>query len=230
MSETKRKQDNAADVLYERYIKGDPEREKSLEQERVNAEVAQLIYDLRKDAGLSQKELAGLVGTTQSAISRLEDADYEGHSLSMLNRIAKALNRRLTVSATPQDSEDSGGAELRRAFQMTVHNLRKASNLTIEELSEKTGIDRRELLLMEHSLAYRPSPPTLRKLGAFYDIPPRTLLALAGAAEEAPESVRETAAKYAAKSESAAKLTDEERQLLDEFVSFLKSGRRGETD
>jgi transcriptional regulator with XRE-family HTH domain len=69
----------------------------SLEVERVNAEVARTIYELRKKAGLTQKELAQMVGTTQSVISRLEDADYEGHSLSMLHRVAMAFNRRLSV-------------------------------------------------------------------------------------------------------------------------------------
>ena len=64
---------------------------------QVNAEVAQLIYDVRSKAKLTQKQLAELVGTTQSVIARLEDADYEGHSLSMLQRIAAAVNKRLEV-------------------------------------------------------------------------------------------------------------------------------------
>jgi DNA-binding XRE family transcriptional regulator len=63
----------------------------------VNAEVAQLIYDVRSKAKLTQKQLAELVGTTQSVIARLENADYEGHSLSMLQRIAAAVNKRLEV-------------------------------------------------------------------------------------------------------------------------------------
>ena len=87
----------AFDILHRRYIGEDTERQVSLEVERVNAEVARTIYELRKKAGLTQKELGQMVGTTQSVISRLEDADYEGHSLSMLHRIAMALNRRLSV-------------------------------------------------------------------------------------------------------------------------------------
>jgi transcriptional regulator with XRE-family HTH domain len=78
-------------------VKGDPEREASVEEERLNAKIARMVYDLRTEAGLSQQELADLVGTRQPAISRLEDADYEGHSLSMLNRIAVALKRKLVV-------------------------------------------------------------------------------------------------------------------------------------
>jgi predicted transcriptional regulator len=41
--------------------------------------------------------LARRVGTTQSVISRLEDAGYEGHSLAMLNRIAAAMERRVEI-------------------------------------------------------------------------------------------------------------------------------------
>jgi DNA-binding XRE family transcriptional regulator len=63
----------------------------------INAEVAQLIHDVRSKAKLTQKQLAELVGTTQSVIARLENADYEGHSLSMLQRIAAAVNKRLEV-------------------------------------------------------------------------------------------------------------------------------------
>jgi ribosome-binding protein aMBF1 (putative translation factor) len=87
----------AFDILHRRYIGENTARKASFEAERVNAEVAKTIYELRKKAGLTQKELAQIVGTTQSVISRLEDADYEGHSLSVLNRIAMALNRRLSV-------------------------------------------------------------------------------------------------------------------------------------
>ncbi len=68
---------------------------------RVNAAVAQLIHDAREKAGLTQKELAELVGTKQPVIARLEDADYEGHSLTMLQRIATALNQRLEIRLAP---------------------------------------------------------------------------------------------------------------------------------
>jgi len=96
----KEKTTDAVRILHGRYVKGDPERKASVESERVNAEVARLIYDRRTEAGLSQQELADRVGTTQSVISRLEDADYDGHSLTMLTRIAEALKQKLTVVMT----------------------------------------------------------------------------------------------------------------------------------
>jgi transcriptional regulator with XRE-family HTH domain len=72
-----------------------------LEEEMANAEIALLIYDLRAEAGLTQKQFAKLVGTTASVICRLEDADYEGHSLSMLARIAVALKKRIEIRFVP---------------------------------------------------------------------------------------------------------------------------------
>ncbi len=56
---------------------------------------------MRNKAGLNQRELAKRVGTTASVICRLEDADYEGHTLVMVRRIATALNRRLELRAVP---------------------------------------------------------------------------------------------------------------------------------
>jgi ribosome-binding protein aMBF1 (putative translation factor) len=101
MSKPKRTS-NAVRILHRRYVGEDLQRKASLEQERVNAEVARTIFEVRQQAGLSQKELAERVQTTQSVISRLEDADYEGHSLSMLNRIATALNQQLQVVMRPK--------------------------------------------------------------------------------------------------------------------------------
>lgn len=63
--------------------------------------VAQMIYDARTEAGLTQKQLAKAVGTTQSVISQLESAEYEGHSLSMLQRIAEALHHRVEIRLVP---------------------------------------------------------------------------------------------------------------------------------
>ena len=54
-------------------------------------------------------ELAEAVGTKQQVIARLEDADYEGHSLSMLRRIAEALDHRLELKMVPNGGADQRG-------------------------------------------------------------------------------------------------------------------------
>src|SRR5262249_52058687 len=93
--------DDAVEILHRRYVKDDPEILAELEKIQADNDVARKIYDLRTKAGLSQRAFAKLVGTTASVICRLEDADYEGHSLAMLNRIAAALNKRVEIRFLP---------------------------------------------------------------------------------------------------------------------------------
>jgi ribosome-binding protein aMBF1 (putative translation factor) len=88
---------DAVEILDRRYFEGKADRVRELEEARAEDEVARKIHKLRTDAGLSQRELAKLVGTTASVICRLEDADYEGHSLAMLRRVAAALDRRVEI-------------------------------------------------------------------------------------------------------------------------------------
>jgi ribosome-binding protein aMBF1 (putative translation factor) len=92
----KRKTTDAVKILDA--MAGDsPELARLTEEARVNAKVAQLIYDARQQAGLTQAELALRIGTRQGVISRLEDADYEGHSLNMLLRVASALGQQVSI-------------------------------------------------------------------------------------------------------------------------------------
>jgi len=91
----------ALQFAYDRYIGEDEEKADAFEAELANADVARKLYDLRAQANLTQGELAKLVGTSASVISRLEDADYEGHSLAMLRRVAKALNKRVEIRFVP---------------------------------------------------------------------------------------------------------------------------------
>jgi DNA-binding XRE family transcriptional regulator len=88
---------DAVEILHRRYYEGRPARVAALEEARANDSVARKIAALRVQAGLTQRQLAKLVGTTASVICRLENADYEGHSLAMLNRIAAALNQRVEI-------------------------------------------------------------------------------------------------------------------------------------
>ena len=105
----KKKISDAVKVLHRRFYEGNPERLAALEEARVNDDVARKITAFRKEKNLSQRELAALVGTTASVICRLEDADYEGHSLAMLNRIAAALDTRISINFVPNsDLKDEG--------------------------------------------------------------------------------------------------------------------------
>jgi len=87
--------------LHERYVGNDAGRLASLERERLNARIARQIYDLRTKARITQRQLASLVGTSASVVCQLEDSDYTGHSLSMLQRIATALSSRIELRFVP---------------------------------------------------------------------------------------------------------------------------------
>lgn len=91
----------AVQELYDELIGSDPSAQEEFEQELVNIEAAQLIHDMRTRDGLSQRELARKVGTSASAINRLESDDYRGHTIAMVRRIAAALNCRLELRAVP---------------------------------------------------------------------------------------------------------------------------------
>ena len=92
---------DAVELLHRRFYEGKPARLKNLEEARANEEIARKIQELRAAAALTQTQLAKLIGTTASVICRLEDSDYEGHSLAMLNRIATALNKRVKIEFVP---------------------------------------------------------------------------------------------------------------------------------
>ncbi len=83
--------------ILDRITGDDPELRELIQQETVNVHVARLIYGARTQAGLTQEELAKRIGSKQPVIARLEDADYEGHSLTMLQRIAEALDLALDI-------------------------------------------------------------------------------------------------------------------------------------
>jgi DNA-binding XRE family transcriptional regulator len=99
-----RKITDGVEILDRRYMRDDSKMKKMVEEEFQKLQIGQQIYDLRKEASLTQDELADIVGTTGSVISRLEIAEYNGHSIKMLERIAVALGKNVAISIV--DSED----------------------------------------------------------------------------------------------------------------------------
>lgn len=93
---------DAVEILHRRYYRGKPERLAQLAEARAEDNLARRIYELREQAGLTQARLAEIVGTSESVISRLEDSDYPGHSLTMLRRIAEAVNKRVEIRFVPR--------------------------------------------------------------------------------------------------------------------------------
>jgi ribosome-binding protein aMBF1 (putative translation factor) len=95
---------DAVKALRLKYVDGDPEMERLVADYDCQLRIAQRLFEMRQERGLTQKQLAAKVRTTPSVISRLEDADYDGkQSLNMLQRIAHALDCELRIELKPID-------------------------------------------------------------------------------------------------------------------------------
>jgi predicted transcriptional regulator len=81
----------ASEIAYELFVRGDKHAEAELNEERQKLKLVDALRNLRT-------ELARRVGTTPSVISRLEDPDYDGHSLKTLRRIVDALGLSLELN------------------------------------------------------------------------------------------------------------------------------------
>jgi ribosome-binding protein aMBF1 (putative translation factor) len=99
----------ASEILFKRYYRGES-KERLTEARETMAALAlgDRIRILREGAGMTQAELAKRIGTQPSQISRIEDADYMGHSVETLRRIAKALHATLRIELVPENGKTRG--------------------------------------------------------------------------------------------------------------------------
>jgi DNA-binding XRE family transcriptional regulator len=107
-----RKTSDALQILDDLFIRKNPAMKRLVIEERSNALIARQIHQLRIKAKLTQSALARKVGTTASVICRLEDADYEGHSVSMLHRIAAALEQEVQIRFVKRPKSRSPAIDL----------------------------------------------------------------------------------------------------------------------
>lgn len=85
------------DRLTDKLLNEDPTLQEEFDRAEQAWDIAFQIRDLREQAGLTQKQLAELVGTKQSNIARIENADYTGYTLKTLEKVASALKAKLQI-------------------------------------------------------------------------------------------------------------------------------------
>jgi transcriptional regulator with XRE-family HTH domain len=158
----KEKLSDAVEILKKRYVKNDPAREASLEEERINSHVAEMIYALRKEKDMTQAELARKINTTQSVISRLEDSDYNGHSLAMLQKICIALGCKINVTIV-NDELNHKELEIKHLKQ-EIQDLKKMM------LNETKVIKIKVDEVMEEVIEQRTSSPSDGNVASNYNI------------------------------------------------------------
>ena len=91
----------ATQIMFDRFFRGRADRIADLRQTIGEMSLGEQIRDLREKAGLTQEQLAAKIGSSKSAVSRIEDADYDSHSLTTLRKIAAAFGQRLRVEFEP---------------------------------------------------------------------------------------------------------------------------------
>jgi ribosome-binding protein aMBF1 (putative translation factor) len=84
-------------------MKNDPELQEMVRESSISAQVADIVYQARESAGLSQEQLAELVGINPSVIAKLEDAEDLVDCLSILAKITVALDWHLEIRLIPKN-------------------------------------------------------------------------------------------------------------------------------
>lgn len=95
-------------MTYSDRLFSDKKFREEFEQEYKNLVISEKIAELRHKAHLTQEELAQRVHTTKSAISRYESNDYQGYSISLLQKIAVACGADLQVNFLVKKNEEGG--------------------------------------------------------------------------------------------------------------------------
>lgn len=96
-----RRRKDDLDRLTEKLLKRYPAMEEEMEKAGQAIDIAYQIYDLRQAAMLTQTQLAKLLHTSQSNISRIESAEYESYTFKTLEKVTKALKARLEIKIVP---------------------------------------------------------------------------------------------------------------------------------
>ena len=94
------------DRTMEQVLKENPSMQEGLEKAGQAWDIAFQIRDLREKASLTQKQLAELVGTKQSNIARIENADYTRYTLTTLEKVTKALKAKLEIKIIPESQRE----------------------------------------------------------------------------------------------------------------------------
>jgi DNA-binding XRE family transcriptional regulator len=97
---------DAVVIIHDLFIKGQPELEEYLVEERERIRIGQQIYDLRVNAKMTHTALAKKVGVTALEIRDLEESDYEGHQLPLLRKIAAVFGMRLELNIVPLNKKE----------------------------------------------------------------------------------------------------------------------------
>lgn len=139
-----------------------------------------------------------------------------------------------TVGAGSYGLDDTAGVEQKNdlvatdrsvesvvAFSRFVELMRRKKGLTVEQLAESCGVEVAEIIGIEDEVIAGIGPRTVYQLAKCFDVSDSKLMQLAGLMQARDSALAEQSMRFAARSNSMASLTKEERDALDEFVAQL---------
>ena len=110
---------------------------------------------------------------------------------------------------------------LRMSLGLLVRQLRLRDGLTVEALAKKAKVSEGELNQVEQNPNYTARPRLIHNLSEYFEVRLEDLSQLAGATHKIDRNLYNTAVRYAAMSDAAAVLTQEQREILAGFVAML---------
>lgn len=131
----------------------------------------------------------------------------------------------LSLDQIPPTAGDPASRPAVPAFGRLVNLSRRQRGWTIEDLAASARIDLGEAIRIEHDESYVPGPRTVYQLSNALGLPRERMLQLSGNLIVRDRRLGEQAVKFAARSESAAKLSRQEHSALEEFVKYLNEPR-----
>lgn len=105
------------------------------------------------------------------------------------------------------------------AFSRFVQLARRSRGLSIEKLAEDADVEVGELVSIEEKAQHKPDLRTVYQLANFFGVQRANLLQVAGLTVPKDSHIIDEAVRFAARSESVAALTPEERSAFEAFVS-----------
>ena len=127
----------------------DPEYSEGYTESFLNAYIATQTKVIREQRELTQAELARLMGTTQTAVSRIENVNYSAWNIKTLKKLARALHVRLKVSfetygTLPDEVLSFGRNNLKR--EAREHDPGLWSDAPAETIREAVAANQRKML------------------------------------------------------------------------------------
>ena len=123
------------------------------------------------------------------------------------------------TTATPANAVSAAPSQL--AFGRFVSLMRRHRGLTVEKLAEEASVELAEIINIEEHLEHAPEPRVVYQLAITFEVPPKRMMQLSGLTEARESSLTVEAVRFAARSESSAKLTKDEREALEHFIAVL---------